>query len=102
MRALECGVQPPELSSSVVATHGLSCLVAYRILALQPGMKPASSALLQGGFLTTGPPGKSLDMFFNVYVFKPIYKEEIRNTNFDKAKIILIDTFQCVNEKYQT
>ena len=41
-------------------------------------------------------------MIFNVYVFKPIYKEEICNTNFDKAKIILIDTFQCVNEKYQT
>ena len=57
-----CGAQPPELPSSVAAMHGLSCLVAYGILALQPGMKPASSALLPGGFLTTGPPGKSLTL----------------------------------------
>ena len=36
---------------------GLSCLVAYWILVLGPGIKPASPAL-EGGFLATGSPGK--------------------------------------------
>ena len=35
---------------------GLSCLVAYWILVLGPGIKPASPAL-EGGFLATGSPG---------------------------------------------
>ena len=36
----------------------LSCSVACGILVPQPGIKPSPSAL-EGGFLTTGPPGKS-------------------------------------------
>ena len=43
--------------ASVVAV--LSCFAACGILVSRPGMEPASPAL-QGRFLTTGPPGKSL------------------------------------------
>ena len=43
---------------SVVVTHGLSCSMACGIFFPQPGIKTASAAL-QGGFLITGPPGKS-------------------------------------------
>ena len=41
-----------------LATSGASCGKACGILGPQPGTEPASLAL-QGGFLTTGPPGKS-------------------------------------------
>ena len=52
-----------ELSScstwaSLGVARGLSRPVACRILVLQPEIKP-ESAVLQGGFLTTGPPRKS-------------------------------------------
>ena len=66
----------PELTGSVVAVHGLSTcgfwalewagLVAPQhvgILVVQPGIEPASPAL-EGGFLTTRPPVKSLFFFF--------------------------------------
>ena len=42
---------------SLVVAQGFSCPGAYGILVPGPGMKPASPAL-EGGFLTTGPPGK--------------------------------------------
>ena len=44
---------------SLVAACGLSCPAACEILVPQPGMEPMSPAL-KGGFLTTGPPKKSL------------------------------------------
>ena len=44
---------------SVVEVHGLSCSVACGILVPHPEVKPISPAL-QGGFLTTAPPGTSL------------------------------------------
>ena len=43
---------------SLVVTHGLSCPVVCGIFVPWPGIKPSSPAL-EGGFLTTGPPGKS-------------------------------------------
>ena len=46
-----------------VAAHGLSCPAAYYVLVHRPGIEPTCSAL-KGGFLTTGPPGKSLDTVF--------------------------------------
>ena len=52
----------PECSGSVVAPHRLSCFMACGILVLQPGFKPTILAF-GGGFLITGPPGKSLDLF---------------------------------------
>ena len=53
-----CDAWPPECVGSVVAAQ-LSCPVACGILVPQPGIEPASPAL-EGGFLTTRPPGKSL------------------------------------------
>ena len=45
--------------ASVVVALGLSCSIACELLLPGPGIKPMSPAL-QGGFLTTGLPGKSL------------------------------------------
>ena len=42
---------------------GLSCPIACGILVPLPGIKPLSPAL-EGGFLTIGPPGKSLPRAF--------------------------------------
>ena len=39
---------------SVLVVHRLSCSTACGILVSRPGIKPT----LEGGFLTTGPPGK--------------------------------------------
>ena len=56
---LYCAVQAFSSSRApVLATFGLSCSVACRILAPWPGMERAFHAL-EGRFLTTGPPGKS-------------------------------------------
>ena len=46
-------------STSLVVACRLSCPAACGILAPWPGIEPGSPAL-QGRFLTTGPPGKSL------------------------------------------
>ena len=58
-----CGAQAPKRAGSVVVAHGLSCPVACGILVPRPGIEPVSPAL-QDGFLTTGPPGKSLNYQF--------------------------------------
>ena len=42
---------------SVVAVHRLSCCTACGIPGSRPAIEPLSPAL-EGGFLTTGPPGK--------------------------------------------
>ena len=47
----------------------LGCSVAYGILVPWPGIEPASPAL-QGGFLTTGPPGKSFISFYDLKIFR--------------------------------
>ena len=59
-RHLRCIVWDLSLqhTDSLVVVHGLSCSKAYGILVPRPGIKPKCLALL-GGFLTTGPPGKS-------------------------------------------
>ena len=49
------------LSRVLVVACRPRCYIACGILVPQPGTKPMSPAL-QGEFLTTGPPGKSLDM----------------------------------------
>ena len=46
-----------------VAHCRLSCPEACEILVPQPGIEPMSPTL-EGGFLTTGPPGKSLSCLF--------------------------------------
>ena len=62
-----CGTRTLELwclDSRVcrLSSCGLSHSVACGILVPQPGIEPMSPAL-QGGFLTTGPPGRSLLCF---------------------------------------
>ena len=52
------GAQAPKHTGSVVMACRLSCSVACGVLVSWPGIEPKPSAL-QGGFLTTGPPGKS-------------------------------------------
>ena len=47
--------------ASLVLMPGLSCPAACGILVPQPGFEPAFS-VLEGGFLTTGPPWKSLQL----------------------------------------
>ena len=47
---------------SVVGVRGLSFYMAYGILVLPPGIEPTSPAL-QGKFLTSELPGKSLESF---------------------------------------
>ena len=60
-----CDVWALVRMSSVVATdHRLSCSKACGILVPPPGIKPMSP-VLQGRFLTTGPPGKSPVNFNN-------------------------------------
>ena len=59
-----CGLSADQCTqSSVVAACRLSCSVSCGISVHQPGIKPKSPAL-QGGFLTTGLPGKSLKLSF--------------------------------------
>ena len=58
-----CGTQAPEQVGSLVATPGLSCPMACGILVPRPGTEPTFPAL-EGGFLTTRPPGK-----FRMYYF---------------------------------
>ena len=53
-----CGVRAPKCVGSVVVVHGLSCPATAGIIVPRPGIEPESPAL-EGGFLTTGPPGKS-------------------------------------------
>ena len=48
---------PLQLEAFVGVAHGLNCSAACGILVPPPGIEPKSPAL-QGGFLTTGPPGK--------------------------------------------
>ena len=65
-----CGAQALSLrhSSSVVVACELSCPAACGILVPRPGIEPTSPAL-EGRFFTTGPAGKSLDIFKNLFYF---------------------------------
>ena len=66
MQDLRCGVWDLSLrhAGSLVAARSLSCPTACGILVPRPGIEPVSLAL-EGGFLTTGPPGKSQSYFLN-------------------------------------
>jgi len=60
--ALHCGTWASLylwLEGSVVVVWGFSCPAARGILVPRPGIEPMSPSL-EGGFLTTGPPRKSL------------------------------------------
>ena len=63
------GVQTPHCGPqrSLIATCGLSCSMAFGILVSQPGSE-SMPLTLEDGFLTTGPPGKSLWPYFLDYL----------------------------------
>ena len=61
---------------SLVAVHRLSCPGACGILVPPPEIEPMSPAL-EGGFLTTGPPGKALNATFKKgFMFTEIYQQD--------------------------
>ena len=63
---LECGLQEFQGSDSLIVAPGLSYPGSCGILVHRPGIKPMSmSSPLEGRFLTTGPPGKSLFLSFS-------------------------------------
>ena len=71
MSGLSCGMRDLSsrpVGSSLVVVRGLSCPVACGILVPRTRIKPVSLAL-EGGFLTTGPPGKSQSPYFKVSCF---------------------------------
>ena len=61
VQAQELGVRALKHVASGVVARGLSCAMACGILDPEPGFECVSLAL-QGGFLTTGPRGKFLDV----------------------------------------
>lgn len=67
---LSCGQQAPECMGSVVAMCGISCSWTCGILALQPKIEPALSAL-EGRVLAVGPLEKSREAFFGekIYIY---------------------------------
>ena len=67
-----CDAWAPEHAGSVLAARGLSCPTACGISAPQLGIKPTSPAL-EGGFSTTGPPGKSPTLSGLFFFSPPIY-----------------------------
>ena len=64
--AVACGLLSScgEHMGSVVVARRLSCPSACGILVSRPGIERVSPEL-EGGFLTTGQPGKSLLVLFN-------------------------------------
>ena len=70
----------------VVVTHGLSCPAACGILVPGPRIKPMSP-IQAGGFLTTGPPGKSQRKWsFNaIWLIKIKIQVALPHTTLDSA-----------------
>ena len=66
-RLSDSGTQAPEYMGSVVVSR-LSCSGVCRILLPWSRIEPTSPAL-QGGVLTTGPLGKSLEKIFKAIIF---------------------------------
>ena len=64
-----------ELKLSLVMAGGLSCPMVCGIFSLPPGIKLTSPAL-EGGFLNTEPPGKSLLGCFFVCLFVCLFLKE--------------------------
>ena len=62
-----CGTWALERMGSVVVARGLSCPVACGILVPQAAIEPASPAL-EGGFLTTGPPGSPCNVIIKYVI----------------------------------
>ena len=82
-----CRAQAVGSQASVVIMHGLSCPEVCVILVPGPGIEPMSPTL-EGGFLTTGSPGKSqrelsmegLNLFCFVFKF---FSQNVESQTFD-------------------
>ena len=75
---------------SVVEARGFSCPVPCGILVPQPGIEPESLAL-EGGFLTTGPPGKSPE--FAVLIYHNLLKQ---GRKISPTCLLSLSTFVCL------
>ena len=64
-----CDLWVLEHEGPVVVTHGLRVPMACGTFVPQSGMEPMSPAL-EGRFLTTGAPGRSLKDVFNSLIFQ--------------------------------
>ena len=72
-----CGERTLQLCTGS-RTHGLNSSAASGILIPRPGLEP-SSTTLQGRFLITGPPGKSLLLylkFFTIYIYPSLLSNQ--------------------------
>ena len=94
-RLSSCGAWAPEHTGSVVVAHGLSCPTACGILVPRQGIEPASPAL-EGRFLTTGPPGKSPQIFCTASSFQQLKTLKQKDSNAWEMKICLGDTIMGV------
>ena len=88
------------LMSSVVTACRFSCSVACGILVPQPEIEPMSPEL-QGRFLTTGPPGKSLLLTYfnksNICVQVSKCKLHFKNTHRNEHGLMLV--WFCLTRK---
>ena len=73
-----CGAWAPECVGSVAVAHRFSCPMACGILVPRPGIEPTSPAL-EGGFLTTGPPGKPPGILLNTLQCTAPNSKELAN-----------------------
>ena len=67
---------PLQCSSSLVVAHGLSCLLSCGISVLWPKIQP-EFPVLQGGFLTTRPPGRRPVLYFKLRFLSPVVANAI-------------------------
>ena len=84
-------------SGSLVAACELSCSMACGTLVLQPGIKP-ESPVLQGGFLSTGSPGKSHPACLSVTLFWDTHLSESWGKRKDR-KILAQRPVVCFMDK---
>ena len=78
--------------------HKLSCSMACGILP-HKGSNPCSPAL-EGRFLTTGPPGKSLPYFYRGFRISWIPKEHWRKNEITRKKHCYCANFQNSKEQF--
>ena len=89
----------PELS--LVVVRGLSCPLACGVLVPQPGVKPMSFAS-RGGFLATGPPGKShqwLCAFLSNRALAYVFNHYQLLWSRDRTQVCFYVSFWCVQAR---
>ena len=88
-------------AGSVVVAGELSCPAAHGFLVLWPGVEPASPAL-EGGFITTGPPGLPLVSLWAhcsfSYITLPFF---VWSSSSAKMLMLVTSHFSCYNREPQ-